>query len=422
MAALPQEIQAARLRLVRERPYLTTLLYSLIPVEKEACPSMSVDAYMRLYFNPDYVKSLPQEQLCGMLYHALQHSMRDHTGRGKGNLNHPAWGIAADMEINDDIVEEKAVTGTTALTLPPDAFMPAHIGSKNGLLAEEYYEVLDKLPKETISSSGGQGKGQKKEGQSGKGFAAGHCGGLSGSEEAHGWDEGAPAELGGNSEIPGIGQGEQSILRNKTAEEIKEHSKTRGDIPAWMVRWAEELTNPKVNWRRQLSSVVRRAVARAEGLVDYTYVKPSRRQSAFPQVVTPSFFRPEPKIAIVIDTSGSVSQKMLTRALTEVDGILKSMGVRSGVTVFSVDAQAGNAQKVMKAESVKLTGGGGTDMGIGIAAMAKMRPRPHIGIVFTDCYTPWPTEAPPYEAVIVDLAKGGTHPDWGTIISVPEED
>ena len=49
----------------------------------------------------------------------------------------------------------------------------------------------------------------------------------------------------------------------------------------------------------------------------------------------------------------------------------------------------------MQARDVELLGGGGTDMGAGLAKAAELRPRPDLIIVLTDGYTPWPSAPPP---------------------------
>src|SRR5437764_1272375 len=41
---------------------------------------------------------------------------------------------------------------------------------------------------------------------------------------------------------------------------------------------------------------------------------------------------------------------------------------------------------------VQLTGGGGTDMRVGITAATRARPAPHVIVVLTDGDTPWPDE------------------------------
>ncbi len=52
----------------------------------------------------------------------------------------------------------------------------------------------------------------------------------------------------------------------------------------------------------------------------------------------PSLRQPSVNVAVIIDTSGSVTDNMLSQALAEVDGILKSVGLKDGVHYIACDA------------------------------------------------------------------------------------
>jgi Putative metallopeptidase domain len=46
------------------------------------------------------------------------------------------------------------------------------------------------------------------------------------------------------------------------------HAREIGTVPAGLTRWASELLEPKVDWRRALAAEVREAVADVTGAVD----------------------------------------------------------------------------------------------------------------------------------------------------------
>jgi predicted metal-dependent peptidase len=222
-------------------------------------------------------------------------------------------------------------------------------------------------------------------------------------------------------------------MRAQVAGEILDCArKGIGTVPSNWKRWAEELLEPTVDWRRVLAAEVRRGVMSVAGCVDYTYRRPSRRASASPDVVLPALQKPVPEVAIVCDTSGSMSGDQLTTVLSEVEGLLKGIGLRgSGVRVLAVDAAVQTVRRVSSARQVELVGGGGTDMGKGIAAAAALRPRPSVVVVLTDGMTPWPAQAPPGMRVIVGLIDGplgigssGTWrpPAWARVVRINEDD
>jgi predicted metal-dependent peptidase len=115
-----------------------------------------------------------------------------------------------------------------------------------------------------------------------------------------------------------------------------------------------------------------------------------------------------------------MSDQMLAQALGEVGGVLRSVGVAArNLHVLCCDARAYEAQRVLDARQVRLLGGGGTDMGAGLAAAEELRPRPDLVIVLTDGHTPWPPEPPAGLRVLVGLmdATGGV-PDWASSVRI----
>ncbi|MBV8941557.1 MAG: hypothetical protein JO240_07480, partial [Solirubrobacterales bacterium] len=121
--------------------------------------------------------------------------------------------------------------------------------------------------------------------------------------------------------------------------------------------------------------------------------------------------------------SGSMSDSMLTQALAELTGVLRSLGVaRRNLRVIACDARAYDPQRVRDLRAVRLQGGGGTDMGAGIDAAAALRPRPDLIIVLTDGHTPWRSAPPPGIRVVVGLMdRRGRTPDWAETVLIGEE-
>ncbi|MFY9934362.1 MAG: VWA-like domain-containing protein, partial [Streptosporangiaceae bacterium] len=156
------------------------------------------------------------------------------------------------------------------------------------------------------------------------------------------------------------------------------------------------------------------------GAVDYSYRRPSRRASVAGPVVLPALRRPVPEVAVVCDCSGSMTSELLAMVLAEVEGLLRSLGLARQVRVLACDTSVGPAQRVTSARQVQLVGGGGTNMGAGIAAAAALRPRPLVTVVLTDGYTPWPPEPPKGMRVVVGLlgAQAPAAPAWARAVRV----
>jgi predicted metal-dependent peptidase len=219
---------------------------------------------------------------------------------------------------------------------------------------------------------------------------------------------------------PALPAWQADLLRRQVAQDLIAHSKQAGNVPGGLLRWAEEILNPKVNWRKVLTAELRRAVAEVSGAVDYSYRRPSRRAAVAGNVVLPALRRPVPDVAVVCDTSGSMTENLLAAALAEVEGLMRALGMARQVRVLACDYAAGPAQRVSSARQVELVGGGGTDMGTGIAAAVALRPRPAITVVLTDGYTPWPAAAPKGTRVVIGLLgpRAPDAPAWARAVRV----
>jgi hypothetical protein len=169
---LPEKLQAARLRLQHQRPYLAAALYSLVPVERRGLGTLAVDRWWRLYFDPEAVAAWDVKELAGVLYHEVTHLLRAHHERFE-HADREVANVAADIEINDDIRAER-------VQLPEGALYPETFGFPEGLLAEEYYSrLLQQQGQQSAAApqqqqgqrgssaaaqgSGGQGNGQQKQ-------------------------------------------------------------------------------------------------------------------------------------------------------------------------------------------------------------------------------------------------------------------
>jgi predicted metal-dependent peptidase len=235
------------------------------------------------------------------------------------------------------------------------------------------------------------------------------------------WEDGPPSD-----ENPGLDRCDMENLRHHVAKEIREAAKSRGDVPGHWVAWAVKLLEPQVDWRRECSGAIRAATADVQGAIDYLYGRPARRQGSFPDYIIPSLRQPIPQIAAVVDTSGSMRDDELGGALTEVKGIIKSCGFRTGIPVIACDTRVTALKTFSGTKGLDKMGKGrgGTDMRVGMARAMELRPRPNILVVITDGGTPWPDVKPRgIKRVIVCLVGrnpySGSIPSWCRVIRVP---
>lgn len=367
-------MQAARAWLIERFPYLDSALTSLLLIERPGLGTVAVDARWRLYYDPGRVLQLQQQHgiaaLAGDWIHELMHVLRDHPGRWD-DLREPAgrhlvFNIAADAIVNFDVGElglPLLEGDVTFASLPKDA------QCTRSMTTEEIYWRL--LPQSDHAPHPDCGSGS------------------GGSRRA--WEE--PI-----SDAPDDGSVEPhmaDVIRQATASKVQSASRRAGSVPLGWARWAEDLLEPSVDWRRELRSVVSRRLGQAAGVLDYSYARQSRRR--VPGFTLPGMVGPvPPTVAAVIDTSGSMAPQDLAICLGDLLGLTRAVA-GAGVTVLECDAAVARTYVVRapgQVRSIDLRGGGGTDMTEGLAACAMLRPAPGVVVVMTDGYTPWPP-APP---------------------------
>lgn len=393
-------LAAGRLWAAHRFPYLASALFACRVVMVPALKGVATDEGWRLYVGPGVVEALAVEELGTVLVHHVGHLLRDHAERaralGLGSTMRDidgqrsvfkTWVLAADIEINDDLAD-------AGLPLAADAVLPNQVGCEPGRLAEEYFHQLradaDPCPE---------------------------CG-----SGAHA----VPRDWDLLDEAARVSPDAARLLRCQVAADILgqcQGGQKPGTVPAGWERWARQILEPKVDWRRVLAAELRRGFQAAAGAVDYTYRRPSRRSRSVGRVVLPSLRRPTPEVAVVCDTSGSMTEDLLGEVLGEVDGILRSVGVRRHqVRVLSCDAAVHAVKRVSAARHVELVGGGGTDMGAGLAAAQALRPPPDLIVVLTDGFTPWPLDAPTGPAVVVGLLGPAppAPPPWARVVHIEE--
>jgi predicted metal-dependent peptidase len=214
---------------------------------------------------------------------------------------------------------------------------------------------------------------------------------------------------------PGVDRLKAELVRRDVARRIEEMSPFAGDVPLSWRRWARATLAPKVDYMATIRHAVRRALrASTLGRHDRTYRRPHRRQACYGEFIMPSFFQPRPRAGFLIDTSGSMGDTQLARAVSELGGLTRQLGRDADVIVACCDAAVHDVRKVFSGAQVELYGGGGTDMGAGLRAFLERKNAPiDLLVIVSDCYTPWPIEAPPFPVITIRVGDG-TPPPWGS--------
>ena len=415
----PQQwFSAARLLAMKKlMPYLAPAIMDLIPVEKQGLGTFGVTDRGVLMWDPDLAKQGKEgwsiEEAAWTFCHEALHYIRDHGGRFKtqGLDDHRLWNVCGDCEINDDLEEAGCIwLGKNPKVnrgdpTPERVSRETGVKLDNGDLAESYYGKLRKAGK------GGSGAGKPQPGRNGK-----SCGSGAGGEP-----------LPGEEDIKeGRGAAHKVRVAREVAEEVRKHVRQNGigSVPSGMRVWADEVLGPpRVRWQDRLARLCRQAIAYRKGAGDFTYNRPSRRQGAHGyangQPIVPGMHVPIPRVAVAVDTSGSMGSDELKEAMTEVKGILLAAGARVEFIACDAEVHAKGTITTFQQATKMLKGGGGTDFRPVFDELERRRGnRPELLVFLTDGYGPAPEKQPSFKTIWFLVGPNTQSPSkWGECIS-----
>jgi predicted metal-dependent peptidase len=226
--------------------------------------------------------------------------------------------------------------------------------------------------------------------------------------------DGAQAKTADGKPIPDnlISGIEQTISKQLLDAAARTPSKHYGNLPAALITEIDlirESMKPKVDWKRML-----RIFSSSSGrtVIYHTMKRISKRYGTRPGIRIKQY----KKIAVAIDTSGSIQETTLAQFFKEIDTIY-----RNGAEVFIIecDAAVGNAYPYKKNVPIKITGGGGTNYDPAFDYINKNKKLQIDACVYlTDGYAPEPTIKPRCKLLYVITPDGnkGDHLKWGNSI------
>jgi predicted metal-dependent peptidase len=329
-----ERIAKARMRVILVAPFFGALLMRLQMVRDDSIQTFCTDGES-IRYNEAFAAALDDAELRGVLVHEVAHCAQGHLWR-MGHRDHRKWNAACDYQINDMletyVAEEKVAHSqrhgsaryTEPWKLPAGALLDPQYA---GLSSEEIYARLPDAPS---------------------------------------WQSGGPmraAALGQPS--PGEFEAPKSKEDGTSTEpdwqvavaQAAMQAKMRGALPASLNRFVGELLYPKVPWRELLRDFMRK-LARD----DYSWRQPNRRY-VHTGIILPSL-RSERmgRIAIAVDTSGSVDDKLLSEFQAEVQAALDECSPEA-IDVIYCDAAVQHVEEFFPGDAVQLRakGGGGTD-------------------------------------------------------------
>ncbi len=410
-----KRLLVARMRILCNHGFYGLLLMHMIYSIDENAPTAYTDG-VRIAFGPEFLENLSDSELDFVMMHEILHVVLQHCLRGKG-VDSERYNIAADIVVNSNIMLENGGNPSSITLAKYGTSMHIAPDGSEGYLhtAEEVYEMLPASVKKRggiPSAMGGSENGRAKKEQ---GKNVGEV--PSGSR----WDD--HSEWGKYEE--------DSTLRDvwvkqfaETCEavSIRGSSNSRGTLPLFAKRMLEKLKKPQTDWRSILNDFIQ------EEINDYSFSPPDRRFSDSP------FFLPDfnekgkndevEDVLFMIDTSGSISDSMMTAAYSEVKGAIDQFSGKLRGWLGFFDAAIIEPKPFSSFEEfivIKPAGGGGTDFQIIFEYVEQhMKEKPPASIIImTDGCAPFPDEGLANGIPVLWLINNErVTPPWGKIARI----
>lgn len=428
-----KKILKARTGLLLDHPFFGSLCLRMEPQVDTRCATAWTDG-RTLAYNPNYVRSLTDAQIMGLMAHTVMHPACQHHTRRSGR-DTKLWNMACDHAINWILLD-------AGISLPP---MYLDNPTYHGLTADEIYSKLHKQHNEEnkfafsdqqgesdgeadldgLSGTGGDGDDLGEEGQSG---AESDGEGLLGeggeeSESAEASTDGT-GDPGGSGEVRDAGHDEQGGSSEENGHDDEwdlalaqaaQNARDMGDLPGALERLVQEVLSPKIHWQELLERFIS---DRARD--DYSWTPPNKRFLHL-NIILPSLSHQKlPDVVLALDTSGSVSEPEMNQFAAEVSGILEAFDTTIHV-VYCDSKITGHESFGRQDLPLMITpiGGGGTDYRPVFQWVETMNLNMACLIYLTDmeCIH-FPEQEPDYPVLWAQIGSDDGMPPFGEVLSI----
>ena len=308
MSAQEFDLNLNTARLLMEEPFFAAISRRIDKRASYAIPTAGVmvnpdTAQFEMLYNPKFFADLTDLQRADILKHEFYHVLFEHvTGRMPDGVNMKLWNIATDLAINSHLHN-----------LPEGGLIPGEPGTPfenlpRGESAEWYMANMPSFSKDNDNSEGPSSSESQGQGSDGEdpSDSQGDGSGIPDTLDDHsGWQE-------CSQEIKEMAKERLKEVVRKAAEEASASNRW-GSVSQETRKQVMKMLETKIDWRKVLryfvkssqranrSSSIKRINRR------YAYVHPGRKANRVARV------------AVSVDQSGSVDDKMLSMFFAELN-------------------------------------------------------------------------------------------------------
>ncbi len=437
-----RRMQKARADLLLSHPFFGSIALKLELKSDTKCPNLATDG-KTLTYNPHFISVLSNEHIIASQAHEILHIACNHHIRRNGR-DAKLWNKACDYAINSLLNE-------AGFSLPETFFK--HDKAYDNMSVDDIYVQLLRLYDQDIH--GGAQSAQVAE-QTDKSEENGSSGTFDNEQEdkstedkkkdtkaensdedtAKSQEKNKAENEGDSNENSANKQSVQSSFfgeindhpmlseeNNKSMQKALEESliqitqamqssANQGDIPLGILRLYQQAINPQLNWQSLLQRFIENC---NDG--DFTWSTPNRRYIS-QDIYLPSRKEPRiPTMALAIDASGSVDDKLLALFCAELENILESYDTTLFIMYHDTKVQKHEiytrADRPLK---LFVQGGGGTSYKDIPNFIEKENIQPSCLLWFTDFECNLFPEEPHYPVLWVSTSKEKENLPFGDVI------
>jgi predicted metal-dependent peptidase len=349
----------------------------------EWCATAATDG-RNFYYNTRFIKMLRPKEVEFLFGHEVLHVVYDHFGR-RGERDPLLSNVAADYCVNADLKKHRVGEFITSV---PCLYESKYEGMSYEEVYDDLYKNAEKIDINKLIEK----------------LLDDH---MDGDEEG----DGDSRDGKGNSKRPKLTAEEKAAIRDEIKEAMLSAAQTcdAGNLPAGVKRIIQDLTEPKMNWRELIRQQIESTVKS-----DFTWLRTSRKGWDMDAVMPGMKTQEAIDICVMVDMSGSISERQGRDFISEVKGIMETFeDYRIHIGCFDTEVynmQMYTADNLEDIADYKLAGGGGTDFDCFFDYFKKEEIEPKKLVVFTDGY-PGGSWGDPNYCDTVWIIHGDKNPD-----------
>ena len=349
----------------------------------EWCATAATDG-RNFYYNTRFIKMLRPKEVEFLFGHEVLHVVYDHFGR-RGERDPLLSNVAADYCVNADLKKHRVGEFITSV---PCLYESKYEGMSYEEVYDDLYKNAEKIDINKLIEK----------------LLDDH---MDGDDEG----DGDSRDGKGGTKRPKLTAEEKAAIRDEIKEAMLSAAQTcdAGNLPAGVKRIIQDLTEPKMNWRELIRQQIESTVKS-----DFTWLRTSRKGWDMDAVMPGMKTQEAIDICVMIDMSGSISERQGRDFISEVKGIMETFeDYRIHIGCFDTEVynmQMYTADNLEDIADYKLAGGGGTDFDCFFDYFKKEEIEPKKLVVFTDGY-PGGSWGDPNYCDTVWIIHGDKNPD-----------